>query len=272
MKKFRFGGGFALAALFFASVFLGSCDDDYWEYPSKTKDSSLTVEINKTDNGDGTADITFIKSSSATGVIYTTDGNDPSVDYDSSEPGCLSYFGHKYLASAVKISADCTVKALAYKVDTSLETVKYGNVKSKDVDIEEVLTFQFLYENEILSSTAERSFRSGAFDYECDGVTYPDSKYKLLFKSLSGENYWELYVYHNGTYIPDVENNKNYIAKGIFSGTCISSDSITSGDVELKTLEGDSWQTVSLEVDGDNDLVFDLKISKTLIKKVTADY
>ena len=69
MKKFRLGGGFALAALFFASVFLGSCDDDYWEYPSKTKDSSLTVEINKTDNGDGTADIKA--------VMHGTDG----VDY-----------------------------------------------------------------------------------------------------------------------------------------------------------------------------------------------
>nr|MBP3281736.1 hypothetical protein [Treponema sp.] len=262
------------SAFFFLSFLFASCSDDFWEYPSKSFDSSLTVRISQTDNGDGTASVNFRINGNATGVIYTIDGNSPSVEYSDSSSDHISYFGYKYTgSSAVVVKGDCTLKAMAYKVDTSLETVRYGNVTSAEIDVEDVVTYQFLYESEILQTSSEFTFRSGPFEYVYDGVSYPDSKYKLEFKKDGeGSGTWELYVYHNGNLLPDSKNGHNYIAKGIFSGTSFDTLPPTTGNVYLKTLNGKHLATVSLKYDSEDDLVFDLPISKSFIEKVTADY
>ncbi len=288
MKKFRLGGGFALAALFFASVFLGSCDDDYWEYPASSRDYSLDdITINATyDELHTTATVTFTIPKNADGVIYTIDGNDPTVRYDESEDGLMSYFGKKYTGSgSVEIKSACTLKALAYRLDKNLETAKHGSVESNEIEIDPIVTYQFLYvpateeSSDIIQkvgdSGKEFSFESGNFDFIYDGLQ-KNGYYELIFINDSTadndcEGYWELYLIYNGEPLRDKVNDRLYFAKGIFDGGCLSGTSPTNGNLTLKTLKGKSFDIITVKKD-DVDYVFDLNLSKYLIKKVTADY
>ncbi len=288
MKKFRLGGGFALAALFLASVFLGSCDDDYWEYPASSRDYSLDdVTINATyDDLHTTATVTFTIPKNADGVIYTIDGNDPTVRYDESGDGLMSYFGKKYTGSgSVEIKSACTLKALAYRLDKNLETAKHGDVGTQEIDIDQIVTYQFLYvateeSSDIIQKVGDYdkkfSFYSGDFMYTEGGLT-KTMKYRIDFiqdstAGYDGEGYWELYLTYDGEPREDSENGTEYRARGIFDGSCLSGTSPTNGSLTLYTLKGKSFDIIAVKMDDEYDYVFDLELSKYLIKKVTADY
>jgi len=274
MKKFRLGGGFALAAFFFASVFLGSCDDDYWEYPSKTKDSSLTVDFTQEYRTDGSVKVTLKHGDTRMdGIVYTDDGSIPDVEYDDSKDGNLWYRGNNSTNQTISMvfTQDCTLSFLAYRVDDSIETVKYGNVVTKEIDVAEVYTFYYDEpDTNIIFNGEEYSFVcTKTFTHTRGYETFKGAHYEMSF--FPDEGTWELYVLHNGSVVKDTDHNTNYIAKGVFYGDCFDGKPTTpaSGTLRLCTLNSnEDWFSISLT----SSPSFQLPLSDGFISLVTADY
>ncbi len=277
MKKFNLRFCIALTALLFASLFLGSCSDDFWEYPSKTKDSSLTVDFSKEYTTNGNVKVTLKQGSARMdGIIYTTDGTTPDVEYDDSKDGNLWYRGNKSTSTSISmtIEDDCELQFLAYRVDDSLETVKYSDVYIEEIDVAETYTFYYDEpDSGVIFTGEEYSFISSkTFTYTRDDEEFKGAHYEVLFTPDDNESgYWELYVIHEGSAVKDTTHNTNYIARGVYFGDCFYGRPLTpsSDNLRLCTLNSqDSWYTISVT----SSPSFQLPICKGFIEKVTDNY
>ena len=134
------------SAFFFLSFLFAACSDDFWEYPSKSFDSSLTVKISKEYKNDGSVKVTLMHGDTRMdGIVYTDDGSVPNVEYDESKDGNLWYRGNNSTSQTITMTftEDCTLSFLAYRVDDSRETVRYGNVYTEKIDVAELYTFNY---------------------------------------------------------------------------------------------------------------------------------
>lgn len=262
------------SAFFFLSFLFASCSDDFWEYPSKSFDSSLTVKISKEYKNDGSVKVTLMHGDTRMdGIVYTDDGSVPNVEYDESKDGNLWYRGNNSTSQTITMTftEDCTLSFLAYRVDDSRETVRYGNVYTEKIDVAELYTFNYEEPvgNEIFTGDEYSFVCSKTFTYTRGYEVFRGAHYEMSFFPDKGT--WELYVVHDGSLVKDTTHNTGYIATGVFYGDCFDSrpSSPVVGALRLCTPNsGEHWFSINLSASSS----FQLPISEGFISFVTDDY
>ena len=273
IKKLKLFLAFSIFAVFFFG-----CDDDFWDFPPKYKDESLTLTFKvKTNDEEGNAVVTITKCSDADGVIYTTDGTEPSVEYDEDASGHLSYSGEKYTGD-VTVKKDCTVMAIAYRIDKSLDTAKYSNTFDKSVDVDEFVDYKFSYVDvgNALKKSGEYSFSTDTFTYKSsEGERLPKSKFVMTIYAdrtpVTGE--WCLDLYTNSEKNADFDSTDHF-ARGVYiSPTCFKASSDNKpldGNLKFSTLDQEILKTVTAKYDSNGNYSFTLPMNNKFFEKVTS--
>lgn len=264
MTKLRF----LFLCSIFAFSFLG-CDDDFWKFPSKYKDESLTLTMDSSRNDkEGTTTVTFKKCSDADGVIYTTDDSEPSAEYEEDADGHLSYSGEKPSfdkdTAKVTVKKSCTVRAIAYRIDKSLETAKYGNEQTESVEVDEFVSYKFRYTGKE-SNGAYKFITDDKFSFKTsDGELLSNCKFEMHFyPDTSYIGTWELSLYHD-----DSELYRNYFARGVYeSPTCFKGATPTDGNLKFSTTERVNLKTVTAKFDSSSNFVFTLPMNMYFFDK-----
>lgn len=270
IKKLKLFLAFSIFAVFFFG-----CDDDFWDFPPKYKDESLTLTFKvKTNDEEGNAVVTITAVSDADGVIYTTDGTEPSVEYDEDASGHLSYSGEKYTGD-VTVKKDCTVMAIAYRIDKSLDTAKYSNTFDQSVNVDEFVDYKFSYMDAALKKSGEYSFSTDTFIYKSsEGESLPKSQFRMTIYAddtpTTGE--WYIDLYTNGEKNADFDSTDHF-ARGVYiSPTCFSASSSNPFDGNLKfyTLDQEILKTVTAKYDFNGNYSFTLPMNNKFFEKVTS--
>lgn len=279
IKKLKLFLAFSIFAVFFFG-----CDDDFWDFPPKYKDESLTLTFKvKTNDEEGNAVVTIKQrkekdtDKDADGFIYTTDGTEPSVEYDEDASGHLSYSGEKYTGD-VTVKKDCTVMAIAYRIDKSLDTAKYSNTFDQSVNVDEFVDYKFSYVDvgNALKKSGEFNFSTDTFTYKSSEVeSLPNSKFVMTIYAdvdpTIGE--WYIDLYTNGN--PDADfDSTDHFARGVYiSPTCFkasSSNKPSDGNLKFYTLDQEILKTVTAKYDSNGNYSFTLPMNNKFFEKVTS--
>lgn len=269
------------AGLLMATAAFGffGCSDD-------SEDENLTIEISAPVTG-SSATVTLIPSYEVTGIIYTTDGTEPSARYDASEENKVKLVGEIYNAPFT-VNETTTIKAVGYVLDAVAGKVTYGVVATKLVEIGIKTTngaatikggndnnsYEFLVA-ESGNSNINHYFDTSAnkFTYKYGDQEYQDAYYQIQFTwKGTGTGNWYLYAKTGATTIKDTDNATAFIARGTYTGSCFdaSNGNIVTGDLVLKTAKGNVWNNVSVtNNEGNNNRNYKLTMTVTA-DKITA--
>ncbi|MBQ0050987.1 MAG: chitobiase/beta-hexosaminidase C-terminal domain-containing protein [Treponema sp.] len=251
-----------------------------------SEDENLTVDIAVSKKTNSSATVTLTPSYNVTGIIYTTDGTEPSARYDSNSESKVSLVGTIY-SKPFTVNETTSVKAVGYVIDVTTQKVTYGLVATKEILFGEKTNngaatvtggadngeYEFLLAT-TGNSNAIHYFDTSAkkFNYEYGGTTYENTYYQISF-TWKGENKGNWYLYAtNGAVIKDSDNSTAYIARGTYTGPCFNDHhgAITKGTLVLTTAKGNQWNTATVEDSSVENRPFKLTLTVTPEKITTA--